>query len=273
MAGGLAQLPSHVCDFQVVISNVPSTFEGSNLPVCDLEHIIEWDVRTWSHCLDFWAPVLHGLNPGLTRVLTVGERNGGLSLWFALQGFQVTCSDHGGPTAQARVLHENYGVTNRITYADVNIFASPYPDSSFEIVACKSVIGGLKLNPRDRSTRTFDNQTLAVAEIHRVLKSGGFFLGAENLMGTRLHQLTRRYSKRGRLGWRHLTTGEICQLFAGFDRVEQQAYGFFGSHFTLFALDRLTATMDSLLCPLLPAHWQYVSFIRARKFGPSRSDH
>jgi SAM-dependent methyltransferase len=267
------QLPSPICDLPILISNVPSSFEGSQLPAPALKDIIEWDVRTWSHCLDFWAPVLHGMNPGLTRVLTVGERNGGLSLWFALQGYQVTCSDYERPTQQARALHEKYGVTNRITYADVNIFASPYPDLSFDIVACKSVIGGLKLIMSDRSTRTLNNQSLAIAEIHRVLSPGGFFLGAENLTGTRLHQLARGWSKPGWLGWRHLTMGEIRQLFASFDRVEQQAYGFFGSHFTLFGLDRLTAALDSFFCPFLPAHWQYVSFIRARKHGSSHSDH
>lgn len=212
------------------------------------------------------------MDPCLTRVLTVGERNGGISLWFALQGYQVTCSDYGGPTPQARDLHGKYGVTDRISYADVNIFASPYPDLSFDIVACKSVIGGLKLVKSDRSTRTLNNQSLAIAEIHRVLSPGGFFLGAENLMGTPLHQLTRRWSKQGRLGWRHLTLGEIRQLFAGFDRMEQQAYGFFGSRSTRFALDRLTATLDSVFCPFLHANWQYVGFIRARKHPSSHPD-
>ena len=237
-----------------------------------LEDIIEWDVRTWSPCLDFWVPAIYGMNPDLTRVLTLGERNGGLSLWFALQGFQVACSDFGGPTQQARALHAKHGVTDRITYADVNIFSIPYPDLSFDIVACKSVIGGLKLNPRDRKTRTLHNQSLAVAEIHRVLRPGGFFFGAENLVGTRLHQLARAWEKSGRVGWRHLTLGEIRQLFTSFERVDQQAYGFFGSRFTRFALDRLTAILDSALCPLLPANWQYVSFIRARKQSASPSD-
>lgn len=255
-----------------MISQAASLFERSQLPDSTLKDIVEWDIQTWSRALDFWAPVLRAKHPDLTRVLTVGERNGGLSLWFALQGYRVTCSDYGGPTPQARALHERYGVSDRITYADVNIFACPYPELSFDIVACKSVIGGLKLVKTDRATRTLNNQSMAVGEIHRILTDGGYFLGAENLAGSRFHQLARGLIKQGRLGWRHLTIGEIGRLFSSFAQVEQQTYGFLGSRLTRFALGWLTATFDSLFCPFLPPQWHYVSFIRARKQSSMLAD-
>lgn len=235
------------------------------MPAALLKDIIEWDVGSWSHCLDFWAPVIQRMEPASTRILTVGERNGGISLWLALQGFSVICTDLGGPTKRARELHHEYEVSDRVTYADINVFSMPYPEASFDIVACKSMIGGLKLVPRDATTRTLANQSRAVAEIHRVIKPGGFFLGAENLTGTWFHRKIRYWMKSGRVGWRHLTCTEIDQLFSSFEIVEQQPFGFLGSHFSLLGLDSLAAAIDSCACPLLPAHWKYISLIRARK--------
>ncbi len=230
-----------------------------------LKDIIEWDVRSWSRCLDFWAPVVRLQDTNSAQVLTVGERNGGISLWFALQGFNVICTDRGGPTRQASELHRRYGVSDRVAYADVNIFSMPYSDASFDIVACKSVIGGLKAVYRDAATRTLENQSRAVQEIHRVIKPGGYFLGAENLVGTWFHRNTRYWVKHGRVGWRHLTRPEIDRLFACFKVVEQRPYGFLGSRSTLLGLDCLSAMIDSRVCPLLPVDWHYISFIRAKK--------
>jgi hypothetical protein len=251
--------------------HLPFVSEGHELPVRVFKDIIDWDVRSWSHCLKFWAPMLKGFRPELNRVLTFGERHGGISLWFALQGYHVICSDLPGHIRQAKELHEQYGVADLITYADVNVFSIPYDDGAFEIAACKSVIGGLKLDRQDSSSRTLQSQSRAVAEIHRVIKPGGAFLGAENLNGTIFHRIFRTGVKRGRIGWRHLSIQEIIQLFEPFELVEQRAYGFFGSRFTSFGLDRLTAAMDRCLCPFLPERWQYISFIRAKKRECSRS--
>jgi len=67
------------------------------------------------------------------------------------------------------------------------------------------------------------------------------------------------------VGWRHLSCGEIDQLFKNFEVVERQPHGFLGSRFTVLGLDYLTAAIDSCACPLLPSDWHYISFIRARK--------
>jgi SAM-dependent methyltransferase len=230
-----------------------------------LQDIIGWDVRSWGRCLAFWSPVLQEIRPASARVLTLGERDGGISLWFALQGYQVICSDFNGPTPRARKLHEQYGVGHLVTYEDVDVFEIPHEAGSFDIVACKSVIGGLKLIRHDPSTRSLENQSRAVAEIHRVTKPGGAFLGAENLTGSAVHRMVRAWAKDGRIGWRHLTQSEILQLFDQFASVEQRAFGFLGSRISTGGVDRLTSLIDTCLCPILPARWQYISFIRARK--------
>jgi SAM-dependent methyltransferase len=252
-------------DLSSSILNATAPTRGVPLSSRLLKDIIEWDVQTWSRCLELWKPIVHSMDPGVSRVLTVGERNGGLSLWFALEGFRVTCSDFRGPTRQARSLHERHGVASSITYADVNIFSSPYPDSCFDIVAAKSVIGGLRLVRKDPATRTLGNLSLAVAEIHRILKPGGYFLGAENLVGSWLHQRVRSWIQHSNIQWRHLNCAEIDLLFCKFEAVEQMPYGFLGSRFTRFGIDRLTAILDSCVCRFLPRHWKYVCFIKARK--------
>lgn len=230
-----------------------------------LVDVIGWDVRSWGRCLEYWSPAVESIKPAAARVLTIGERNGGISLWFALQGYRVICSDIGGPPANARRLHDRYGVGHLITYEDVNVFDVPHAAGSFDIVACKSVIGGLKLIRQDATTRSLENQSRAVAEIHRVIRPGGVFLGAENLTGTPFHRLIRSWTKHGRVGWRHLTQSEILHLFAAFESVEQRAFGLLGSRITAGGLDRVTSLIDGCLCPVLPQRWQYISFIRARK--------
>src|SRR6478609_10988283 len=83
---------------------------------------IEWDVFNWSNALVHWSGIVKSLSKD-AKILCLGERNGGLSLWFALQGFRVTCSDFGGPTDAARELHRKYGISDFIEYADINIFS------------------------------------------------------------------------------------------------------------------------------------------------------
>ena len=112
----------------------------NDFPVQD---IIEWDVRNWAQLLHYWQPVLEQL-PRDSRVLAIGERNGGLSLWLALMGFHVTCTDITDVAASARPLHEKYGVQNLIEYRQLDIVNDEWQEEQFDIIIGKSVIGGVK---------------------------------------------------------------------------------------------------------------------------------
>lgn len=199
------------------------------------------------------------------RVLLLGERDGGLALWYALRGCEVWCTDRTGPTSQARSLHERYGVASRVTYHAVDIFDIPFPDAHFDVVGCKSVIGGLKREYGDRRTRTLQNQADAVAQMHRVLRPGGLMLGAENLRGTPLHHALRLLVSRGNPGWRHLALEELHELLRRFTRHEVETFGVLGSRVGPPAFRRLTAAVDTALRPVLPAAWCYVGCYRAWK--------
>lgn len=230
-----------------------------------LNDVIEWDVGNWSRALSYWNPVVASLHAESSQVLCLGERNGGLSLWFALQGFKVVCSDFGAPSEKAKALHESYHVSDKIEYADVNVFSIPYADGCFDLIACKSVIGGLKLDRKDPSTRTLMNQQLAVSEIHRVLKPGGYFLGAENMRGSFIHQVLRHIVKGKKIGWRHLRIEEIRLLFHDFATANYSFFGYLGQFIPGDLMKRVSAKIDEILSVILPAKWLYIGFIVARK--------
>lgn len=230
-----------------------------------LTAVMEWDVFTWAGCLDYWRPQLSHRTDRPQRVLAIGERQGGLSLWFALQGYDVVCTDVFPPHASARQMHARFGVSDRITYAAVDALSLPFPDASFDVVTAKSVIGGLKLDRRDPSTRTLATQQRAIDEARRVLRPGGWYLGAENLIGSRLHQWGRLLKNGKRPRWRYLTPGEIDHLFQRYARTEYTTAGLIGTRWSRPWVNRLAAATDRLLTPLTPASTRYVGFIRAQR--------
>ena len=230
-----------------------------------IEETIEWDILNWSRALAHWLVVVEQLDKTNTKILCLGERNGGLSLWFALQGFRVVCSDFGGPREDAKKLHSKYGVSDKIQYADLSIFLLPYASDSFDIIACKSVVGGLKLNYKDRTTRTLQNQKLAMDEVRRVLKPGGYFLGAENMKGSWIHSVGRNALKGKKIGWRHFQVFELKYLLQDFTHSDLLFFGFLGTYYPFRWLNRVFGRVDNILSKYLPDTMQYIGFIRAKK--------
>jgi SAM-dependent methyltransferase len=229
------------------------------LPVAD---IIGWDVANWGQCLPFWEPWVAGFDRSSSRVLVIGDRHGGISLWLALLGFDVLCTDYEVPGDSARTLHERWRVGSRMSYSAVDAFDIHHEPNSFDVVASKSVLGGL----RYRSERSLEGQRVAVEEMRRVLKPGGVFLGAENLTGTRAHAALRSVRPAGQAGWYYLRASEIRWLFEDFSACEQMAWGFVGTRWPQrFGINRMAALLDVRLSRWLPADWLYISFLRARK--------
>ncbi len=96
--------------------------------------IFQWDTRNWSKAMPCWEKEIAQLNTG--KALELGGREGGLSLWLAGKGFDVICSDLEGAEATALPLHAEYGVTAKISYADIDATAIPF-ENHFDIIIFK----------------------------------------------------------------------------------------------------------------------------------------
>jgi SAM-dependent methyltransferase len=220
--------------------------------------VIQWDVRSWRRGLRFWRTWLDRLRPA--NALAIGERGGGLSLWLALHGVRVLCTDL-WIREETPALHRRYGVSDRVTYAAQDVTALTLPDGTFDLVIFKSVVGAL--STRDRQERAF-------AEIHRVLRPGGALLFAENLCSTRLHGwLRERFVELDpwRHQWRYLHARHDRDLLAPFAQVELRSSGFLANLGRNEAQRDLLARIDAVLCPIVPRTWHYILFGACLKGG------
>ncbi|HSW46710.1 MAG TPA: class I SAM-dependent methyltransferase [Phycisphaerae bacterium] len=222
-----------------------------------LKDILDWDVHTWKKAIFLWdrcAPEVAG-----ARVLELGAGRGGLSLYFALRGATVVCSDVQWHYASVPALHEQYGVSSRITYAAFSATSIPEPDASFDIVCFKSILGAIGQDDN------FPQAQRAVGEMHRVLKPGGRLLFAENVTGTPLHGYLRRKVVPWGSRWKYMRPHEIYKLLMPFREHDLRFTG------VVAALGRsefqrsILHALDVVVQPLTPRSWRYVVYGWARK--------
>lgn len=218
------------------------------------QDVIEWEVRNWGKTLDFWEP--HLPTAETTKALTVGERNGGLSLWLAQKGFQVTSTDLEGVTGKAHDLHRTYQVEGRIEYQAADMTQLPFDDNSFDLIAFKSVVGALS---------TKSNQQQAFDELYRVLKPGGTLVFAENLTGTSFHQWIRKKFVKWSTYWRYLHPNRDFDLLSQFSEVKDRTHGVLAVFGRSEGQRDFLARIDSVLSPITPKSWRYIWFVVAKK--------
>src|SRR5688572_7968371 len=176
-----------------------------------LADVIGWDIQNWSRALAFWS---HRLPARGLYALELGcGHNSSLSLWLAMRGLRVLCSDSGGVSESIRMAHARYGVANLIDYADIDSRAIPHR-SIFDAVMFKSMLGGIA------GASDLEVVRGAIHQMHAALKPGGSLLFAENLYATPLHQLARSRFGAGKLNWRYFTLAEVEGLLSDFTKVE-----------------------------------------------------
>ena len=241
----------------VVLLGAVSIIAG--LPAADaaLADFVEWDLANWSPALDFWLQST-SLDLSNTLALELGAGLGGLSLWLALKGARVVCTDLRGATAEARALHRKYNVEHLISYAALDATSIPFA-GHFDLIVFKSVLGDIGRGGRR------ELQDRAVREMHRALRPGGELWFAENLTGSALHRLARKFIRRGSL-WRYVSLDEIGQFLSPFDRHACRTTGFLA----VFGRDglprNLLGALDrALFNRVVPRRWRYVVIGTAKK--------
>lgn len=219
----------------------------NNLSKKEIQDIVQWDVKNWKNALSFWEAHFD-IQPGM-RVLALGERQGGLSLYFAKKGCAVVCTDYKEPLDEARLLHEKYQISNQISYRDVDMRSIDFEDGAFDIVVFKSVIGALG---------SVEEQSKAISEIKRVLKPGGVFLFAENAQASRLHRYMRRKFVNWKSQWRYVSDSEFESWKSQFSKTTSKKIGLISLFGRSEKQRSFLAFFDRFLSPISPKSWRYI---------------
>ena len=162
----------------------------------------------------------------------------GLSLYFALKGVDVICSDvNESGFNRARELHRKYNVQSRISYEKIDATKILY-ESYFDIVCFKSVLGGVGHN-------NYEKQKEMMKNIYFSLKIDGSLLFAENLKASVIYQILRKgFAKKS---WRYISSTEAIELTSLFSETNYKTFGFLGVLGRNKWLSNVLSTMDNYL--------------------------
>jgi ubiquinone/menaquinone biosynthesis C-methylase UbiE len=131
-----------------------------------------------------------------------------------------------------------------------------FPDSSFDVVACKSMLGGI-------AKKDIGKINIATNEIYRVLKKGGSFIFAENIEGSIMHKIIRAYFKSS--GWHYPNLLDFINTLDDFKNISYQTTGFF----TILSKNEYYKSkyflIDELISKIVPAKSKYIIYGIAEK--------
>jgi ubiquinone/menaquinone biosynthesis C-methylase UbiE len=214
-----------------------------------LKDVIQWDIKTWSQTLIFWEENFK-IHPKMSALI-LGERDGGLSLWFALKNVEVTCSDIKSFSKNTFELHKKYSVNSKIKYQEgldmTNL--SQFPANHFDIISFKSVIGALS---------TKEQQQKAIDEMKRILKPEGAILFAENLEASLIHRIFRKTFIKWNSYWRYLNFNSDKDLFSEFQHTNLKTFGFLATFGRKEYQRNFLFGFDSTFNEIIPKSWKYV---------------
>ncbi|MFN4881619.1 MAG: SAM-dependent methyltransferase [Bacteroidota bacterium] len=219
--------------------------------------IIQWDVKSWSKALSYWDSKVEWNK--IQHSLELGGREGGLSLWLALKGKSVVCSDLKDVQKTAEQLHKRHHVSTWITYQDIDATNIPY-EEYFDLIVFKSIIGGIGRNDN------YKNQHKVFKEIYKALKPGGKLLFAENLAASAVHRRLRKRFVQWGSSWRYVSLDEMKEFLSDFSYYDIKTTGLLG---TFGRTERqrnvLSAVDDLVLNKICPDRWKYICYGIAEK--------
>ena len=220
----------------------------------ELTDFVQWDVQNWGKAISFWQPYIDQVSKG--KAAAFGEREGGLSLWLALNDFDVQCSDYDTFETTPLEIHEKHQISDRISYSQQDITSISFPDNSFDFVLFKSVIGTLATKQR---------QQQALDELHRILKPGGYLLFAENIEATAMHRFARKKFTNWGQRWRYLKWKEMDQMLSKYSKIEKKSVGFFATFGRSEGQRKFLSIIDRVFAPIVPKSWRYIMIASCQK--------
>lgn len=221
----------------------------SNLSKEEIHDIIHWDVKNWKDALPFWSAHFD-IKPGM-KVLALGEREGGLSLYFAKLGCEVWCTDYEEMPEYTQKKHKEEGVSENIHYKQIDIRDIDFENETFDVVTFKSVLG--VVNDKEL-------QDQSVKEILRVLKPGGAFLFAENTRASNLHAYLRRKFIKWSDIWRYIPLEDFKEWASWFSKSSSKITGFSAAFGRSEGQRNFLATFDKAFNKAIPKKWRYIYF-------------
>lgn len=225
-----------------------------------MKDLVQWDVGTWSAAIRFWEDAIDWRNRG-RKCLELGAGKGGLSLWLALKGQTVICSNVTDTETRASELHKKYGVSSCIRYENIDATDIPY-ENHFDFIVFKSMLGTVGRNKNKA------RQQAAIDEILKALRPGGRLLFAENLCGTLLHKWARERFVRWGTAWRWVSISEIKEFFKAYSSCQVQTAGVIAVFGRTERQRRILSVLDHVvLNRLCPATWTYMIYGIATKGG------
>lgn len=222
-----------------------------------LRDIIQWDVYSWQRALLYWEKNVNWSQ--VATVLELGGNNGGLSLWLALKGKKVICSDIVDVYKTAYPLHAKYGVSSLIQYEIIDATNIPY-ENYFDVIVFKSIIGGIGRN------NNLEKQYKVFEQIHKALKNDGQLLFAENLIASPLHQQMRKRFIQWGTSWRYVSLEEMKDFLKIFKSYQINTTGVlatFGRN--EWQRGYLAILDDFLFNKICPDEWKYIAYGIAKK--------
>ncbi|MDR0704057.1 MAG: class I SAM-dependent methyltransferase [Planctomycetaceae bacterium] len=221
--------------------------------------IIEWDKSNWAKALPFWKHHLRNENKTNEtkllkdqKVLELGGRCGGLSLWAASLGANVTCSDLENPEKIASPIHNKYPELQKlIKYESVNALDIHY-ENYFDVICFKSVLGGVA-SLHENARREM------LVQIHKALRNGGQLLFAENLTATNLHMWARKMFRKYEASWSYQYFDDLRKLCSEYFDQKYCTVGFAGTLGLNETMKVFLGHIDTALFDWsLPERWRYI---------------
>lgn len=222
-----------------------------------INDIVKWDIASWEKALLFWEKKIDKKDH--LKCLELGGHEGGLSLWLALQGHEVICSDIENVKIHSEPLHKKHNVSDKIKYQNIDATNIPY-ENHFDIVIFKSIVGGI-----GRGNNILIQQKV-FEQINKALKPGGKLLFAENLKASILHQFLRKKFIKWGSSWRYPTIQEMHLFLKNFKSYEIKTTGVIATFGKKESQKRMLSYIDKfILNNISMESWKYICYGIAEK--------